>query len=355
MRIGSVTLCVCLLSCVAPAESLPSRAAGRVREAPASDRQSDLPRPGRARGEAAVMLQAECERCHLAEAADWRASLHRMSELEPAYQRAFAIEPMPFCRGCHAPEADPRRETPRELAELGVGCVSCHVTDGGAVLGVPREDARPAPHVVARDPRFAESGACAGCHEFAFPAMLARGEGALMQATVTEHVQSNFAQVSCADCHMPWQSGRRRHDFQSSRSPEVLQGALRVTARRSATSVQLELASVNVGHAFPTGDLFRRIEVSAEAVGPEQSSLGLQTVWLKRHFAPGTGHGRVLTLDDRLFDEPRRIEFALGDVAKEREVVWRVAYQRVAQPNGFDESSAPIEGEIELASGRLLP
>jgi hypothetical protein len=38
-----------------------------------------------------------------------------------------------------------------------------------------------------------------------------------------------------------------------------------------------------------------------------------------------------------------------------RDIVWRVAYQRVAHPNGIDARDAEIDGEVTLAGGRLQP
>ena len=39
---------------------------------------------------------------------------------------ALQREPIPFCRGCHAPEAN--ATMPTVATELGVACVTCHVT-----------------------------------------------------------------------------------------------------------------------------------------------------------------------------------------------------------------------------------
>jgi hypothetical protein len=318
---------------------------------------SVMPGPARARGESVLAKNATCEECHTKEAQEWRVSLHRRAELEPAYQRSFAIEPLPFCRSCHAPEADPMLPTPAALAEVGVACVSCHLDQNGAVLAAPRPDPKNAPHALARDARFASASACAGCHEFAFPGALGRGNGALMQSTASEHAASPFADTSCAECHMPLVDGKRSHAFESTRAPERLRAALRVLAsRHSETGVTLQLETVAVGHAFPTGDLFRRLEVSAEAVGPDESSLAIELLWLKRHFevAP-SGQGRVLKGDDRLFSAPRRIELDVGEPARGRPIAWRVAYQRVAHPNGVDDRFAELEDDVTLASGHLPP
>src|SRR5262245_3556533 len=48
---------------------------------------------------------ASCARCHEEIAAEWDASLHHHSWQNPYFVRAYALEPTPFCRKCHAPSA----------------------------------------------------------------------------------------------------------------------------------------------------------------------------------------------------------------------------------------------------------
>ena len=114
---------LCLALACAPAE--------RTRNpdhASAAFAASELPGPaprGRSAAEAAA-LNRTCEDCHAEIAVDWRASLHARAHTDAVYQRAFAIEPLPFCQGCHAPEADPEQPVPASAAELGVACVTCH-------------------------------------------------------------------------------------------------------------------------------------------------------------------------------------------------------------------------------------
>ncbi|MBL8743889.1 MAG: hypothetical protein JNK04_22425, partial [Myxococcales bacterium] len=116
--------------------SLPGCRDGAPTFAPAEPAASDapaapellMPTPGRARMLAAVDENAGCVTCHQDVASEWRGSLHQRADIEPAYRRSFAIEPLPFCRSCHAPEGDPMEEEPAVIAELGVACVTCHVT-----------------------------------------------------------------------------------------------------------------------------------------------------------------------------------------------------------------------------------
>lgn len=318
-----------------------------------------MPTPGRARLGEAVRANAACEACHVEVAREWRGSLHQRADLEPAYRRAFAIEPLPFCRSCHAPEAVPALEEPPEVAELGVGCVSCHLTgDDDRVLASPRVHAAPesAPHPVVRDARFATASACAGCHEFAFPGLRGGDVAELMQSTVREHAASASSDRSCADCHMPTLEGTRRsHAFVASRSEEIVRSAVDVEVVRLDDRVRVVLRPKVSGHAFPTGDLFRRVEIAVEVLGPDRLVLARELRHLARHFelAPGAT-GRKLVRDDRVHHEPRTVEIPTPP-SEQREIAYRVAYQRVAHPldAGFEE--AIVEGEIVIAEGLLAP
>src|SRR5437867_1735558 len=90
------------------------------------------PLPGPARSEAARSNDPEadnkaCEHCHADIAREWRGSLHAGAWTDSVFQQAYAIEPVAFCRGCHAPEADPSAEPPRGAQHVGIGCTTCHV------------------------------------------------------------------------------------------------------------------------------------------------------------------------------------------------------------------------------------
>ncbi|NUO48201.1 MAG: hypothetical protein HOV80_05010 [Polyangiaceae bacterium] len=316
-----------------------------------------MPGPAAQRGEAAVALNAKCEGCHRDVADEWRKSLHQRAHVEPAYQRSFAIEPLAFCRGCHAPEGDPASEPTASVGALGVGCVTCHVV-GDDVLGAPRADADSLriPHEVVRDVRFASADACGSCHEFAFPGAAGRNHAELMQSTISEHRDSEARGESCASCHMPvGSSGKKSHEFRASRDEALLKKALRVEVERvSATTVRFVLTPVGVGHAFPTGDLFRRLELSAEAFGPDNLVVSGARRYLTRHFEiRRDGGGKRLVKDDRLRDGATTIDVELDPAAEGFPVAWRVGYQRVAHPEGVSHEGAVLEADIELARGEV--
>lgn len=314
---------------------------GPARQAPASDR---------------AELNEQCVACHVEAAAQWQASLHRGSFVDEDVAVAMTREPRAFCRSCHAPESDPETAPPAELAALGVACVTCHVPTGaelpaGAVLAAPRERAGvESPHPVIRDEAFATDAACGSCHEFAAPG----SPGLMMQSTLTEHRTSAFATSPCQSCHMPHEGeGRRSHRFAASRDPAMLRAALQATAERSGDEVVVSLAPGAVGHAFPTGDLFRRLVVELGHEDDRGEWIELDARVLTRHIEARRGRGRVQVADDRPGAVPGRIrvELAAPGLA-ERTLGWRVVYERVDMDHPQDEDPR-IFDRVVVAEGRL--
>jgi hypothetical protein len=315
-----------------------------------------MPGPQRRRLGAAVALNATCVSCHEDEAAEWRRSRHRQSNTNAAYRAAFAVEPSSFCRGCHAPESDPQKTPPRAVSELGVGCVTCHVTEEGFVLAAASSQSA-APHPLRRSFDFARTGGCAGCHEFRFPGAIGDDDGHFMQTTAREHRRSPSGERACADCHMPLVSGRRSHAFAAVRDPVWLRERLQATASLSdGNRVRVTLVQPDPGHGFPTGDLFRRLEVGCEIRDAAGKVAQREVRHLARHFEllPGQS-GRLLERDDRVFDEPNVVEMALSPAPRERRpaaVAWWVSLQRVATVGtGENPADAKIESSVPLHSG----
>lgn len=335
-----------------------------------------LPGPGLGsvpeRASRAREVQEACEGCHVDIAAEWRASFHARSFTNAAFQASLAEENLPFCRRCHAPEAPPETWPPEHLAAIGVGCATCHLA-GQAILAAPATSPegppRESPHAVVRDARFATEAACAGCHEFQFPAPATGGTPEKMQLTITEHEVSSYSDTACAGCHMPaageGAKRHRSHAFLGSRSPAAQAQALRVEASRSGASVRVALAPGEVGHAFPTGDLFRRLAVRAEAVTAEGALVAREVRYLARHFqrgrAPNGAPWIALAWDDRPGAPGEAaagasVELDLGPAAAGRLVHVQVVFERVAKVlEGRPESSAPVESEALLFEAALPP
>lgn len=339
------------------------RAATAPRAPPRDEPEIPMPGPRRGRLAAAVAENAACEACHEDEAKAWRGSYHQRANIDPAYERAFAVEPLPFCRGCHAPEANPMKRPSEAVSALGVGCVTCHVTEEGFVLAALHDTEAaprpPAPHPLRRSRAFAREGACAGCHEFRFPFPGGDDDAFFMQTTAREHRRSPGAEMACADCHMPSRQGRRSHAFSEVRDEAWLSASLDVTVTRTTEdTLAVELVQTNPGHDFPTGDLFRRLEVGYAIEGPSGEVVRREARHLARHFELVPGQiGRQLVRDDRVQGEPTVVSLELpppGEAPPDARIAWWVTYQRVATVGkGHEPAGAIIDSEVVLRSGSL--
>jgi Cytochrome c554 and c-prime len=296
-----------------------------------------------------------CERCHRDIAEEWRTSRHHQSFTNEEFQRSLAREKhRAFCVDCHAPETTRSGAPTPDEAGVGVGCVTCHLGEH-AVLAAPRREPEEAPHAIERVPQLATAQACKKCHEFQFaePRRQAVSERAQwMQRTWTEHHDGNSEGLSsCAPCHLPREGDHVSHRFRGGHDEGLVKSALSIVARRVAPgAVELTLTPRDVTHAVPTGDLFRRLLLSADTEPPS----GKPAVrYLARHHEHVTREQRVEIADDRPFQGPRRVTLELGAAADARPIRYRVSYQRVDYLVGDDEARAVVDGEIELAAGTL--
>jgi hypothetical protein len=298
----------------------------------------------------ALQSDHACARCHAQIAAEWSRSEHHASD-DQTFRASLGREHAPeFCQGCHAPLGT----EPSPAGELGVGvtCSNCHADIRLGPLGHPR-----APQVSAER----ASRVCAKCHEFAFPGPRQHPEK--LQLTISEHAASPFANTPCMSCHMPRiaeaSGAHASHSFAEARSESTLRAALSVESQRvTPTRVRLTLRSQHVGHAFPTGDLFRRLVIEADVLGPDYAVISHQQRQLARHFgslpAAHDASERVAIADDRvLAGAPSVTELDLGDAALGRPIGWRVRYERVLHLNPVHEEDATIESSLVLASGTL--
>jgi len=292
--------------------------------------------PTYARGDRAE-TNAACIRCHARTARAHAGSLHAASFSDVSFRRGYAAEPAPFCRGCHAPESRPDGEPDPFAQTHGVTCVTCHLPAGAAVvLASARAPQAHAPHGVKRVPDFG-TRTCAGCHEFAFPNADALGERGLMQKTLRENEAAGAP--DCTSCH-------RDHAMTVSRDRERLAAALAVTADRHDGDLVLRLEAKGVGHAVPTGDMFRRLVVRVKT--PKATlERPLGRTFRTRRDDDGAAV-RYEATDERLFPgRPRRLVF---DVPAD--AAWEVVYQRLTGASEEPPYAVRVEDEIVLARGR---
>ena len=160
-----------------------------------------------------------------------------------------------------------------------------------------------------------------------------------------KRVASTMPRVASADG-----GSHRSHAFPGGHDEELVRSALDIRAqRRAAGRVEVVLTPRDVTHAVPTGDLFRRIMVTAEvAHGPRAVR------YLARHHERNAHEQRVETSDDRPHAGPQRLTLELGPAAPATApIVVRVSYQRVDHLVGDDEARARVSGEILLAEQAL--
>ena len=302
----------------------------------------DLPLPGPAPRDPVLPIEgvgaptdARCADCHAEIALEWRASLHRRAWVDPYFARAYAFERTGFCRKCHAPTDDPSVDPSEEARAVGVACTTCHVV-GANVVGSRALAAVPGGHVVIGDARLATPAACAGCHSFPFPGPPDREPRARMQDTLAEHERSAAAAKACQHCHMPRVPSRdggthRNHSFAVQADPSTLARAVEVRGvSLAAGALRISIAPGVIGHAFPTGDVYRQVEVRATPVDASGRPRGRSAVAvLGRRFGTVTsprGPARV-QLDDTRLDRPRTIDLALPPTTTRAR--WQVVWQRM--------------------------
>jgi hypothetical protein len=292
-----------------------------------SPRRSSAIMPGPAKGpiDSASRLDRndECLTCHGDVAREWSHSLHRRSFEDPMFQEAL------------------RRER-----------------DGG----FPRADDREVPHALRRTSAFASPDACAGCHEFWFPSGGRAGHELKMQRTVSEHARSRFADESCQSCHMPPTRSdaavHHDHGFAVVGEPRMLRAAVTISATRPEPGrVVLELSPGLVGHAFPTGDLFRRLVVELHT-DDDGAAWSTQRVLAREFVGQRVGQGQIIKVERR--DErvgvgrgPRLVELEVPPELHERRLRWVLVYERALEAASGSQHHADIWDRTPFAEGRL--
>lgn len=303
---------------------------------------------------AAPVEPRQCEGCHLDVAAEWGESLHARAFRNAVFQAEFAPHPSEECVACHAPLSTDLVAPARLDTDQGITCISCHLDGDGHILaGARRSHAgTAAPHTVVRSRQLGSVAQCASCHEFAFPDTPAAGglpydANLLQQATHTEWQRSAAGRrgETCASCHMPRRPDGRVDHRALGVSAELLARSLSVTARASRDGdelvLRLTLRARHVGHAVPTGDVFRQLVVRAEVHG-ETRSVALQRYFAVRHV---DGDLRMGEIDDTrvLPGRARVVTLRFPAAARAEPIQWSIAHARldldIARARGLPESA----------------
>jgi hypothetical protein len=301
---------------------------------------------------ASIASDEDCIGCHASEAESWHASAHRTAFSDEVFQAEWAATEQAACVRCHAPLADP--ESPRGAeAELGVSCVTCHLREG-EVLSVRASPS--APHPVRIDPSLSSEQACAGCHDFTFASVAPTPHdlGAPLQHTVHEWREVSD-RGTCQSCHLRDAAGRVSHAMPGARDPRLLASALGIEARAergaSGTRVRLTLRS-RAGHAVPTGDMYRRLEVRAYFEGGEIERGEIARTTLMRRFERIDGLLREVS-DDRVPASGARevvLELGRGRGPIHWEIEWQALEPSLAAQRWIPDEDARrpvIEGVID--------
>jgi hypothetical protein len=247
------------------------------------------------------LSHVSCGECHEREAREWSGSLHARAWDDPIFQREYASTPSESCRDCHAPSTSaPGRAT-------GIDCATCHVRDGH-VLATRTSEAGERAHPMRIDAALQTPDHCAGCHQFAFMDDGSHAVDEALQNTLVEFLASDASRdgATCQTCHMR-DEGVVSHRFPGVEDPEQLARAVdvEIAARRGGgrITVDVRIEGADIGHAFPTGDVFRRAELSVTTPAGAHEAFSMQR-WLGDTIDADGASLHVRTIDDSRVPPP---------------------------------------------------
>jgi hypothetical protein len=250
-------------------------------------------------------------------------------------------------------------------AARGIDCAVCHVR-AGHVLGPHGRGGDE--HAALRDARLATSAFCGGCHQFNFPTAspgerIRHHPGRPLQNTLMEWSQSRYADRPCQGCHMPiaGDAGKRHasHAFRTLDDPEVMARAVRVTAdarrRGGVVQVTVVISPAEIGHAFPTGDMFRQAVLTV-GTGTTRRHEVLMRYFAQTITEDGRGHLLGQVDDTRVLppgaEPPPRFDFELDD-PRATEVSWSLELFRLAPEDALERGLDDAAIGLRVQSGRI--
>lgn len=229
----------------------------------------------------------QCQGCHFEAHESWQSSAHGQAFTNPVFQHAFSRDKKAWCLNCHAPLWNPDTMDAADIARNpdfttpyteGVNCVSCHVRNGQITGPNDHSDRQNELfHPVSYDPQMKSEDFCATCHQFNFvqelePFVIYETENMPMQNTVAEykHWKENYESVTgktaktCTNCHFSEKDHGLKSDAKSDLKEKLIVD-LKTEKGPGENHYKLsfKIRLNNLGHHFPTGDLFRILTVYA--------------------------------------------------------------------------------------------
>ncbi|MCA9681805.1 MAG: hypothetical protein KC457_06390 [Myxococcales bacterium] len=325
MRVQALVLAAFVGGCGAEATT------AAAEEQPAPPRAPLDPRP------------SACGECHGEIVEQWRGSLHARAWSDEVFRAEYDRAPAASCRDCHNP---PTRAPEGE----GIDCATCHLREG-RILALHDGPEASAAHPITLEPALAGPESCARCHQFTFTDDGVHDPSEALQNTVAEWRASEAATEGrdCRSCHMP----EGDHSLLGLDDPALLAGAveLELAARRAAEAIEVEvrLRGARIGHAFPTGDLFRQGRLIVTSEDGSEASLSLQRHLARTADADGEDL-HVRTVDDTRVPAPGTGELReLLRIADPdaRTLSWRLELHRLprarARERGLSEAATVVE------------
>lgn len=202
-----------------------------------------------------------CANCHAAETEQWRHSPHAGAREDPLFLASWSQSRLRWCVDCHAPPVD--TVDGGVVRGSGVDCAACHLRGGAVVTRHLPTPKGVAAHPMARDENLGNSSWCAPCHQFNVPvslhAPIHEGDQP-MQDTFHEWQQSPSAArgVSCQGCHMR----EGTHDMEGAHDVDLVRRTVSMQFSSVDGGWTASLVARGAAHRVPTGDPFRRFELT---------------------------------------------------------------------------------------------
>ncbi len=297
-----------------------------------------------------------CRPCHEAQFLEWRGSRHSSAATNDLFRAAFRQDPQDWCKHCHTPlpeqfsalqsvsNIEPGRSA---LVDEGVNCAACHVRDGEILAARPASPAALRAHPLRVVPELSSSVFCGNCHQVNWPLTFKPfHESKLpMQNTLVESLRVRHPVRSCQTCHM--QNGS--HRFPGGHDVEWLRQTL--SARiwwESERVLRVLVRARGIGHKFPTGDPFRRLQ--ADVCEDPECAKPLVSFSFGIFFQERNGR-QVLVRDTaipppqgRELESERSIRYRMRAV--HTPLFWRLRYAYAAPSTEHELSSDDIAVEV---------